>query len=87
MQRHGEYRAAEGLILIPEWAEDDGRCVTCRYAMCRPNAPKLRCDLHEVGVERDHSCMDYVPAPELKEARDFLARKSALWWVPSDTAP
>ena len=29
----------------------------------------LRCDRHNMPITETYSCMDYVPAPELAEAR------------------
>ncbi len=37
----------------------------------------IRCDRHDVRMGREELCMDYVPAPELKEARKIWKMGSA----------
>ena len=52
-------------------------CVSCNYAMRIKGSSLIRCDRHDVRMGREESCMDYVPAPELKEARKIWKMGSA----------
>jgi hypothetical protein len=77
MKMPGEHPAAGALLVCPEWAVDDGRCITCRYAMARPKTNRLRCDRHDTPTTNEESCADYVPAPELAIVRDLEAKWAA----------
>jgi hypothetical protein len=75
MQQPGEYRAAFDMLLETDWAEHEGRCSSCHYAMGREGSTKIRCDLHDYSrMERTDSCVNYVPAQELQEARSMKTR-------------
>jgi hypothetical protein len=72
MQSDKEYPTASALIVIPEWAaEYAGRCMTCYYAKSKLGRQNARCTKHDQPVAKDYSCIDYAPAPELKDVERF----------------